>query len=135
MSRLELPAGQWAELRDRLTYAQARELRLAYFHAQADPMAQADYDLTVVRVFVTSWHVQDFEGHPLALEQPELAPDAVIQAIFAAGVELVPGAMGVPKAGGETSPTSPPAPESANGMTTYAMSSSLPTTPAGPTET
>ena len=128
--RLDLPDGQHAILREKLTYAQARELRLAYFNAQKDVAAQADYDLTVIRVMVSAWHVLDFDGQAVSLDQPQQAPDSIIQAIFTAGVDLLPEAMGVPKAGGEISPTSP-AESQSSPMNGSAQSSSLPTIPDG----
>lgn len=89
MSRVDLPNGQWAELRERLTYAQAREVRRALLATNEDPLAFADFDLAVVRAYVTSWHVLDIAtGTSVGLDTPEAAPDDVLQPISRAAIQV-----------------------------------------------
>ena len=53
--RLELPAGQWAELRDRLNHGQAREVRRALLAAKEKFSDAADLDDVMVRAYLVSW--------------------------------------------------------------------------------
>lgn len=80
--RLELPDGQYADLRDRLTYDQAREVRRAFLAKEIDPMSMADFDLTLVRSYVSGWNVLDREGHAVAIDGSlGEVPDDLIQKI------------------------------------------------------
>jgi hypothetical protein len=77
--RLELRDEQWAELRDRLTYGQAREVRVAYIGAGGTGLA--DLDMAFVRAYVADWRVLSLEGAPLSIDRATDAPDDIIQAI------------------------------------------------------
>ena len=105
--RLELPDGQWAELRERLTHGQATRIRAASIRAKADPGAGADLPTAFMEAFVSSWHVLDFDGHAVSLETPENAPDEIMVDICAAAVDIWNriGQGTVPKAGNGSLPT------------------------------
>lgn len=132
--RLELADGQWAELRERLTYGQAHGVRAAYFAIESNPQAKADLDIALVRAYISNWHVLDVNGQAVSLDTPEQAPDDVIQAISQQAADLfgMVDRNAVPKAGGQISPATPPASASdpINGSQTYSFSTD---TPDGPT--
>ena len=90
--RLELPDGQWADLRERLTYAQARDVRRASLSIRGDDLAMADFDLVLVRAYVSGWHVLGIDGAAVPLEGMESAPDDVIQVISSKALDLLNGA-------------------------------------------
>lgn len=95
-----LPEGQSATLRDSLTYAQARDVRVAYLQARTDPVAQADVDMALVRAFLESWTLST------PATTPEDAPDTIVQVIAQQAAELYVNAYkdrGAPKAGAGTS--------------------------------
>ena len=107
---VSLEGGQSATLRERLTYAQARMVRAAYYALEGNPMAQADLDLAMVKAYVSGWNVLDLDGKAVSLDTPELAPDEVIQAIFHAAADLFGlQKVAVPKDDGDaSSPTTSP---------------------------
>ena len=101
--RLQLPEGGWADLRERLTYGAAREVRTVLADARL-----VDLDLALVKAYVSDWAVTDPDGHSVALAQPETAPDDVIQ--FLAGEALkIWNADALPKAMPGPSPSTPEA--------------------------
>ena len=111
--RLELGDGQWADLRERLTYGQAQPIRQVLARADQDREALADLDLILVAGYVSAWHVLDLDGNAVPLDHPELAPDDVIQAIALKAIDLWKGTAGIPKAGTKRSRNTPPALRSA----------------------
>lgn len=110
--RLPLKDGQWAELRDRLTYAQGRSVRLALLASRDGAPGLADLDLALIRAYVSAWDVRDLDGQPVPLDRPELAPDDVVQDVSLKCMDAWKGRLDVPKATGEISPSTPPAPPS-----------------------
>ncbi len=84
MIRLDLPEGQWADLRERLLYEQARTIRAVLL----SDSAALDFDLTVVRAYVSNWYVLDLAGEPVPVETPEKAPDDTLQAIARRGADI-----------------------------------------------
>ena len=65
--RIDLPDGQWAELRERITHAEDKQIKRARRKARDNPEETWD-DLTVaLRVFVTAWNVRDLDGQPIDL--------------------------------------------------------------------
>lgn len=131
--RLELAGGQSATLRERLTYGQARDLRVAFLKANDDPTLAADVPLALMRAYVSSWNVLDFEGRAVSLDMPELAPDDVLIEISAAAIDLWNGtSKELPKAGNGISAISLPEPVSVDSIPTSPMPSSSSTTPDGP---
>ena len=99
-----LQGGQSATLRERLTYAQGRDLRAAFIAVNKDQLAFADLPLACVRAYVSAWNVLDLDGNAVPLDQPELAPWDVIEALGDAIMPLWTGAT-LPKAGTATSPS------------------------------
>lgn len=98
--KLDLGDGQHAELRDQLTYGQARPVREVFARIErgGEAAAMAELDLALVRAFTESWHVLDFAGNAVGLDTPDLAPDSAIQAIALAALDLWRGGT-VPKGG------------------------------------
>jgi hypothetical protein len=91
--RLPLEGGQWADLRDRLTYGQGHAVRVALMAVDADRTATVDLDIALVRAYVSAWNVLDLDGNAVPLDQPETAPDDVIQAIALAGIQAWKGKL------------------------------------------
>ena len=106
--RVELAEGQYADLRDRLTYGQARDIRAAFLRIKEDPSAAADIDLALVRGYVSEWHVLSLSGEAVPSASPDLAPDDVIQTISLAAIAIWQGKPD-PKDTPEPSPTTQPA--------------------------
>ena len=79
--RVALPEGQWADLRERLTYGQAREVRAAFLRIKDDPVSAADLDVALIRAYVEAWHVLAIDGTSMALDKLTDAPDDVIQTL------------------------------------------------------
>lgn len=100
--RLDLPGGQHADLRDRLTYGQGRAVRVALLALEADRAALADLDLALVEAFVADWHVLSIDGGAVPLADAASAPDDVIQAIALAAMDLW---KGKPDPKGTTAPS------------------------------
>jgi hypothetical protein len=101
--RLQLPEGGWADLRERLLYGAAREVRTVLAEARL-----VDLDLALVKAYVSDWAVTDPDGHSVPLDKPESAPDDVVQAIARDALKLW-NADALPKATPEPSPS--PLPE------------------------
>lgn len=102
--RLPLPDDQWAELRESLTYGQARAVRRIFLAANADHGLLADVDFEMVKAYLLSWNVRGLDGAELSVDQAEDAPDAVVQLIKDAVWELWNGKPD-PKDMTEPSPT------------------------------
>lgn len=126
-----LPGGNSATLRERLTYSQGRAVRAAFIAVDQNPAAMADLDLELVKAFVSSWHVLDLDGNSVGLDEPEKAPDDVIQAISLKCFDIWRTAQELPKGGGEISPSSQPEPESKDSTPTSPTRSSLSTIQGG----
>jgi hypothetical protein len=103
--RIELPRDGWAELRERLTYGQARDIRRAFMAGNADPEKLVDIDIAMVRAYVQAWSLS------VSPETPELADDDVVQAVFQAALGLFNGKPD-PKDGSTTSTSTPEEPVS-----------------------
>jgi hypothetical protein len=86
--RVELPDGQWAQLRERLSYGPAREVRRTFVVASEDRAAMVDVDIALVRAYLVDWNVLDTEGHAVPVDKPELAPDDVIQTLSETTMDL-----------------------------------------------
>lgn len=66
--RVELRDGQWAELRERITHAQDKEIRRAQALSRREPDTHAgDGDTAAFRVFIRNWSVNDPDGNPIPL--------------------------------------------------------------------
>lgn len=85
MARITLPRGQWAEIRERLSHGQAKDLRRAWIRARAEPEEKVEVQSAYARAFVREWNVVDIEGNPIPLADTDAidrAPDDVIDSIF-----------------------------------------------------
>lgn len=103
--RLELRDGQWADLRERPTLAQANLVRAAYVAAGGDSAAVVDIAAAAVAAYVSDWHVLGEDGHELGIDQVQDAPDDVVQAIAAEALRIFRGA---PDPKGSTAPSASP---------------------------
>lgn len=103
-----LPGGQSATLRERLTYAQGRDVRAAFIEVEKDHVAFADLPLALVRAYVSSWNVLDIDGAAVPLDQPQLAPWDTIEAIGRAAIDLWRAQDVLPNLGAAPSPSSRP---------------------------
>jgi hypothetical protein len=86
--RLDLPDGSWAELRERPTHGQVTLVRKALLRAGDEIEAAADVAVAYVQAYVSAWSVKNGEGNEIPLDQPESAPDDVVQAIAEAAKTL-----------------------------------------------
>ena len=87
--KLDLPDGQWAELRERLTYGQAKVVKRAYVAIQQrDDDALVDLDLALLKGYVTNWDVKNIDGTPATLDAIDNVPDDVIQLIAKRAADL-----------------------------------------------
>lgn len=83
--RVELRDGQWADLRERITHGQDKELKRAHRRGREDPDQQPEFMTVLVRTFVRSWHVLDPDGQAIPLDEPDAidrAPDDIVDALF-----------------------------------------------------
>ncbi len=93
--RLELRDGQWAVLRDRIDHGADKRIKLARQRGKDDDEALVNIDDTIIREFVTAWHVMDPDGTVLALEDPtaiDRLPDDIADAIATRAAEIYIGA-------------------------------------------
>lgn len=67
MARIDLPDGQWVELRERITHATDKHLSKLAARGRQDPTLLFDWDTLAARIFVESWHVLDLEGNPIEI--------------------------------------------------------------------
>lgn len=72
MPRIELRDGQWADLRERISHAQDKDIRRAQWRARANPETDAGAgDTAALRVFISAWSVKDPDDKPIALEDAD----------------------------------------------------------------
>jgi hypothetical protein len=68
MPRIELRDGQWADLRERITHGQDKEIRRAQWRTRNDLEGHAgDGDTAAFKVFIRAWNVNDPDGNPIPL--------------------------------------------------------------------
>lgn len=106
--RVDLPDGQWAELRERPTVNQLNLVRRAMLRISADPGAGADVALAYVEAYVSAWSIRNPQGQAVTLEQAGDAPDELVQAIALEAAKLYRERPD-PKGLIASSPPSPPA--------------------------
>ena len=95
--RIDLPDGQWAELRDRITHGAAKAVVRATRQDDLETMA------AVTRAYVKAWEVRDPDGVPIGVDAPDAfdrLPSDVAQDIYEKVLLLW-------KAARDTSPTPP----------------------------
>ena len=88
--RVDLPDGQWAELRERITHGQDKDIRRAFRRAKDDPELAPDFETVLVRTFVRDWHVNDPEGNPIPVgdaDAMDRAPDNVVDTLVPVAYE------------------------------------------------
>lgn len=108
--RVALPEGQWADLRERLTYGQAREVRAAFLRIKDDTVAAADLDIALIRAYVEAWHVIGLSGEAVPIASPDLAPDDVVQTLSLEAIAIwqgKPDPKDTPEPSATTSPEPP----------------------------
>ena len=72
MPRIELRDGQWADLRERITHAQDKAIRRAQWRARVNPETEAGVgDTAALLAFITGWNVNDPDGRPIPLTDPD----------------------------------------------------------------
>jgi methyl coenzyme M reductase gamma subunit len=86
--RLDLPDGEWADMRTVLTHGQANGLRRAFLRVSQDVTTEPEFNTAVVTAYVEAWSVRGVDGAPLAPSQIDDAPEPVIEAIVAKGLDL-----------------------------------------------
>ena len=93
--RLELRDGQWADMRERITHATDKHLKVTIQRGKADPEESFDLDTELARAFVRDWNVQDPDGQSIPIgdaDAIERAPDDIVDALARKAVELWTGA-------------------------------------------
>jgi hypothetical protein len=89
--RVELRDGQWAELRERITHADDKDLKRAFRKGRKDDELQPDFETLVVRKYVRDWHVNDPDGNPIPLTDEDAidrAPDDIVEQLVVAAGEI-----------------------------------------------
>jgi hypothetical protein len=93
--RVELRDGQWADLRDHITHAVDKTIKVARLKAKSQDADAFDWQTILVRAFVRDWSVKDPEGNPIPITDPDAvdrAPDDVIDALWVKAAEAWTGA-------------------------------------------
>ena len=104
--RIDLPDGQWAELRERITHAQDKDIKRLITKAQKDEEVWLDVDTLTLRTFLRDWYVKDPDGNPIPAADPdavERAPSDITDELETHALRLYTGA---------TDPNSPTPPSS-----------------------
>lgn len=94
--RIELRDGQWADLRERITHGEDKELKRAYRRSRDIPDARYDFDTLVVKTYVRAWSVTDPDGNAIAVTDADAidrAPDDIIDALLRPAIEAWTGAQ------------------------------------------
>ena len=91
--RLELPDGQWAELREELTHGQTKRLQRALLRAGQDPAsAGPEIDTEFVAVYISAWSLRGVAEVPADIDArlPVIdgLPDSAVKAMAKAAALL-----------------------------------------------
>ncbi len=81
MSRLDLPDGQWAELRDWLTHGEEKAVLRAWAAAAGSLAEAPEVDSALIIAYVADWHVVGRDGHEVPLDRIDDCPGTVAAAI------------------------------------------------------
>lgn len=73
MARIELPDGQWADFRERITHAQDKDIKRLIDKAKTEDAVWFDVDTLLIRTFTRDWYVKDVDGQPIAATDPDAA--------------------------------------------------------------
>jgi hypothetical protein len=93
--RIELRDGQWAELRERITHSVDKDIKRARNRSFANSEDAFDWVTVIVGAFVRDWNVQDPDGNPIPVGDPDAidrAPDDIIEELFTPATEAWVGA-------------------------------------------
>ena len=71
--RIDLRDGQWAELRDRISHAEDKQIMRSRRKVRDDPETVGETETIALRIFVRAWSVNDTDGNAIPLD----APDAI----------------------------------------------------------
>jgi hypothetical protein len=77
--RVELRDGQWADLRERISHGQDKEIKRAYVHGTDGDVFEAQ--TVMVRHFAKAWHILDIDGAAIPLDDPaavDRMPDDIV---------------------------------------------------------
>lgn len=77
--RIELPDGQWAEVRDRITHGARKAVIRAVLEDDLAGMA------AITMAYVSAWEVKDPDGVPIPFDAPDAfdrTPDDVAKALY-----------------------------------------------------
>lgn len=88
--RVDLPDGQWADMRERITHGQDKDIKRARVRVEANPESLVDWPTVIVRAFVREWNVRDPDGNPIPLGDPDAidrAPDDIVDTLFGKAVD------------------------------------------------
>ena len=82
--KVTLRDGQWAELRERITHGQDKEITKARRRMRED-VEETTADVTaLLRAFVVTWKVNDLDGKPIAFDDSDAidrAPSDIIDTL------------------------------------------------------
>ena len=95
--RVELPDGQWVELREELTHGQTKRLKRALYRAVESPAdAGPDVDTEFVAVYVAAWSLRGVADVPADLDARlpiiDALPASVVRAVAEQAAALWKGA-------------------------------------------
>jgi len=111
MPRIELRDGQWAELRERISHAQDKEIIRTRLRGRTDETAKPDLVTATVRVFLRDWNVRDPDGRDIPVSDEDAvdrAPDDIVDMLMVRATELYTGATLTDPLTGEPLPNPTP---------------------------
>jgi hypothetical protein len=83
--RIDLPDGQWADIRERITHADDKAIKRARVRVRETPETALGDEITAtLRVFVKAWNVRDIDGNVLNLDDAglEAVPMDIADTLF-----------------------------------------------------
>lgn len=86
--RVELPAGEWAELRPWLTHGERKSVQRAFLSASLDEREGPEMDTALVRAYLVEWNVTGRDGHELDVSAVDDAPSEIIDVLARAALTL-----------------------------------------------
>ena len=86
--RVELAAGEWAELRPWLTHGERKAVQRAFFAASKDTEQSPEMDTALVRAYLVEWNVVGRDGHELPITAIDDAPSEIVSEIAAKALDL-----------------------------------------------
>jgi len=89
--RVDLPDGQWADLREHINHGTDKHLKRAWRKGKEDPDLAFDIDTELVRAFVRTWQVNDPDGNAIPwtdADAVDRATDDVVDELATKAAEL-----------------------------------------------